>query len=151
MRTYNERLWAPWNWWVAGGGVAISAWLVFGVIGGPWPWIAAALAMAVTGAGLAAYGAAQVSIGPDGLRAGKAVMPLTVIGEARALSSDEAARLRGRDYNPHAYHLIRSYINTAVRVEVADHADPTPYWYVATRHPDLLASGLAEGRRHQAH
>jgi hypothetical protein len=74
-------------------------------------------------------------------------MPLSAVGEARALSLDESARLRGRDYNPQAYHLIRGYISTAVRVEVADQADPTPYWYIATRHPDVLVSSLAEGRR----
>jgi Protein of unknown function (DUF3093) len=147
MRTYNERLWVPWTWWMVGGGAVVSAWLVLRIVSGPWPWIGAALAMVVTGTGLAAYGAAPVSVGPNGLRAGKAVLPLTAVGEARALSPDESARLRGRDFDPQAYHLIRSYVSTAVRVEVADSTDPTPYWYIATRHPDLLVSSLAGSRQ----
>jgi hypothetical protein len=75
------------------------------------------------------------------------VLPLAAVGEARALSPEESTRLRGQDYNPQAYHLIRAYVSGAVRVEVADRADPTPYWYIATRHPDRLVAGLVKSLR----
>jgi hypothetical protein len=147
MRSYDERLWAPWNWWVVSGFAALSVWLALEVVEGPWAWMGGGIAVAVTSAALIAYGAARVTVGPDGLRAGKAVLPLAVVGGVRALTADEAARLRGPDYDPQAYHLIRGYISTAVRIELADPTDPTPYWYVATRHPDQLAAGLVESTR----
>jgi hypothetical protein len=147
MRSYDERLWVPWRWWVVGGFVVVVAGLVLEIVGDLWAWVGAAAALAVTAACLLAYGAARVSVSPDGLRAGKAVLPLTAVGEARALARDEAARLRGQAFDPRAYHLIRAYVGTAVRVEVADRSDPTPYWYIATRRPDRLVAALERSRR----
>ena len=42
--------------------------------------------------------------------------------------------------------LLRSYIPTALRVEVTDPADPTPYLYLSTREPEGLAAALEEAR-----
>jgi Protein of unknown function (DUF3093) len=146
MRTYEERLWAPGRWWVVGGFVVVAAWLFLELVGDLWAWVGAVAALAVTAASLVTYGAVRVSVSPDGLRAGKAVLPLAAVGEARALARDEAARLRGPGFEPRAYHLIRAYVGTAVRVEVADRSDPTPYWYIATRHPDRLVAALEKSR-----
>jgi hypothetical protein len=41
----------------------------------------------------------------------------------------------GRDADARAYLLLRPYLKRAVRVEITDPADPTPYWLVSTRHP----------------
>ena len=46
------------------------------------------------------------------------------------------------DADARAYLLLRPYLKRAVRVEIADPADPTPYWLVATRHPETLAAAL---------
>ena len=44
--------------------------------------------------------------------------------------------------------MLRPYVKTAVRVELTDPADPTPYWLLSSRHPQALASALdaATGR-----
>ncbi|GLV74094.1 hypothetical protein Shyhy02_20960 [Streptomyces hygroscopicus subsp. hygroscopicus] len=42
--------------------------------------------------------------------------------------------------------LLRSYIPTALRVEVTDPEDPTPYVYVSTRNPEALAAALTAVR-----
>jgi DUF3093 family protein len=39
--------------------------------------------------------------------------------------------------------LLRSYVPTAVRVDVTDPADPTPYLYLSTRRPEKLAKALS--------
>lgn len=41
-----------------------------------------------------------------------------------------------------AWKLLRAWIPTGVRVNVNDPADPTPYWYVSTRHPEALVAAL---------
>lgn len=38
--------------------------------------------------------------------------------------------------------LLRGYIPTAVRVEVTDPEDPTPYLYLSTRQPERLVAAL---------
>jgi hypothetical protein len=38
--------------------------------------------------------------------------------------------------------LLRSYVPTALKVEVTDPDDPTPYIYVSTRSPERLAAAL---------
>jgi len=147
MRSYDERLWTPWNWWLVGGFAVLSAWLAFEVAGGLWPWAGSLIALGTTTGALLEYGAVRVSVGAHGLQAGKATLPPTAVGDVCTLTPEEAARLRGPDYDPRAYHLIRGYIRAAIRVEVDDPADPTPYWYVATRHPDQLAAELAKSLR----
>ena len=51
----------------------------------------------------------------------------------------------GRDADARAYLLLRPYLKRAVRVEITDPADPTPYWLVSTRHPDELAARSRAG------
>ena len=48
----------------------------------------------------------------------------------------------GVDADARAYLLLRPYLKRAVRVEIADPADPAPYWLVSTAHADALV-GMA--------
>ena len=54
----------------------------------------------------------------------------------------QTRRVAGRDADVRAYLLLRPYVQRAVRIEVVDPADPTPYWLVSTRHPERLAQAL---------
>ncbi|MFE1975819.1 DUF3093 family protein [Streptomyces hygroscopicus] len=58
----------------------------------------------------------------------------------------EAAAWRTYKADPRAFMLLRSYIPTALRVEVTDPEDPTPYVYVSTRNPEALAAALTAVR-----
>jgi hypothetical protein len=42
--------------------------------------------------------------------------------------------------------LLRSYVPTALKVDVTDPADPTPYLYLSTRSPKRLAEALESVR-----
>jgi hypothetical protein len=42
--------------------------------------------------------------------------------------------------------LLRSYVPTAVRIEITDPEDPTPYVYLSTRDPQALAAALTAVR-----
>lgn len=42
--------------------------------------------------------------------------------------------------------LLRGYVPRAVRVEVTDPADPTPYVYLSTRDPEGLAAAIRRAR-----
>lgn len=145
---YDERLHVPLRWWVQGTMFLASLWLAFAVA---LPLPVAWLATGLLGAGLAAlflgYGAARVRVGDGVLQAGRARIPVTATGEVRALDKEATRLVAGRDADAHAYLLLRPYLKRAVRVEVTDPADPTPYWLVSTRRPEALASALSAVRQ----
>jgi hypothetical protein len=64
------------------------------------------------------------------------------VGAAAALDAEATRRLAGRDADARAYLLLRPYLSRAVRIDIDDPADPTPYWLVSTRRPDRLAAAL---------
>jgi hypothetical protein len=146
MQSYEERLTAPRSWWVIAAltGVACALMLLplgtlpmlGGLIGG-----AALAAVAVS-----AYGSVRIRVVGDALIAGDAKIPAAALGEAWVLDRDEAVAWRTHKADVRAFMLLRSYIGTAVRVEITDPADPTPYAYLSTREPERLVAALAAVR-----
>jgi hypothetical protein len=76
------------------------------------------------------------------LRAGQAQIPLSLVGGVTALDAAEARTELGPRLDARAYLCLRGWIHTAVRVELVDPLDPTPYWIISTRHPDALTAAL---------
>ncbi|KIZ14625.1 DUF3093 domain-containing protein [Streptomyces natalensis] len=146
MQSYEERLTAPRSWWVIAVLVGVSCALILfplgtlpmlgGLIGG-----AALAAVAVS-----SYGSARIRVVGGALIAGDAKIPLAALGEARALDADEAVAWRTHKADARAFMLLRGYIRTAVRVEITDPEDPTPYAYLSTREPERLVAALAAAR-----
>ncbi|WTW97835.1 DUF3093 domain-containing protein [Streptomycetaceae bacterium NBC_01309] len=150
MQAYNERLVVPTSWW----GLVAGAGLVSGLMLLPVGAVAAAVAV-VVGAALAvwavnSYGSVRVRVTDGFLEAGRARLPLAALGTASALDAEQARSLRMESADPRAFMLLRSYVPTAVRVEVSDPDDPTPYLYVSSRNPDRLVEVLDAVRRHNA-
>jgi Protein of unknown function (DUF3093) len=144
---YSERLRAPVRWWLLLLLFLASLWLAL-VVSTPPPVMLAATGLAVAlGAGLLlGYGAVRVGTEDAGLRAGRALLEWDCCGPATSLDADATRRLRGVDADPRAFLLLRPYISTAVRVEVADADDPTPYWMLSTRDPEALAGAVNAAR-----
>ncbi|MFD7102772.1 DUF3093 domain-containing protein [Streptomyces celluloflavus] len=146
MQSYEERLTAPRSWWVIAALIGVACALMLlplgtlpmlgGLIGG-----AALAAVAVS-----AYGSVRIRVVGDALIAGDAKIPAAALGEAWVLDRDEAVAWRTHKADVRAFMLLRSYIGTAVRVEITDPADPTPYAYLSTREPERLVAALAAVR-----
>lgn len=103
--------------------------------------IGAAVAVA-TIAGLVVT-APVVEVAAGTLRAGRARVPLEVLGDVTALSAPEQMRTAlGTGLDARAYVCLRAWARTGLRVELTDPHDPTPYWLVSTRRPDELAAVL---------
>ncbi|MEU6331434.1 DUF3093 domain-containing protein [Streptomyces sp. NPDC047049] len=146
MQPYEERLTAPRSWWVIAAMIGVACalmllplgtlWMLGGLIGG-----AALSAVAVS-----SYGSVRIRVVGGALIAGDAKIPVTALGEARALDADEALAWRTHKADARAFMLLRGYIRTAVRVEITDPQDPTPYAYLSTRTPERLVAALAAGR-----
>ena len=76
------------------------------------------------------------------LRAGPAHISRDLVGEAVALDSARTREELGTRLDARAYLCQRGWIHTAVRIELVDPLDPTPYWIVSTRRPDALVAAL---------
>lgn len=140
---YAERLHVPLRWWVQGTMLVASLWLAVVVaLPGAAAWAITGAAMLLLAWAFLAYGAARIVVGDGELRAGRAHIPTALLGAATALDADQTRRLAGAEADARAYLLLRPYLKRAVRVEVLDPADRTPYWLLQTRHPHRLVSAL---------
>lgn len=140
---YQERLSVPWGWWVLGATAVAALGAAFSVAMPAAVWVplvvVAAIVVAVL---LLRYGAAELRVDEAGLRAGRALLPRRHVGKVTVLDPERARALAGLDSDARAYLLLRPYCSRAVRVDVADAHDPTPYWLLSTRRPERLAESL---------
>ncbi|MET9732743.1 DUF3093 domain-containing protein [Streptomyces sp. NPDC006458] len=143
---YEERLTAPRSWWLvcflAGVSMALIL-LPFGtllMLGGLAGGTAASAVVA------SSYGSVRIRVVNGSLIAGEAKIPVTALGEAEILDAEEARAWRTYKADTRAFLLLRAYIPTALKVEVTDPADPTPYLYLSTREPERLAEAIRAAR-----
>ena len=73
----------------------------------------------------------------------RATLPLGVVRSASPLDAASARLRRGTEADPRAFVLLRGWVSSAVIVELHDPVDPTPYWYVSSRRPEVLADTIA--------
>jgi hypothetical protein len=76
------------------------------------------------------------------LYVGQAKIERTYIGSAIALNNAELKLIRTRDADPSAYLAIRFWASKAVKVEVSDNRDTTPYWLISSKNPQRLVEAL---------
>ena len=171
MRVYHERLRVPVSWWLLGLVVMVilSAELAAG-FGKLVVAVIYAVLLAAVAAMLLSWSRPRVEVAGGELIAGRARLPLAVVGEVTALDRAQTRAIIGPRADPAAFILIRPYLREAVYVEVTDPAagavrrrrlrwrrwrprlevtEPTagtPYWLVATRHPAELAAAINSAR-----
>ena len=87
-----------------------------------------------------------VAVDDDAFTAGHVRLPLRFVGAVEALDAADTRRVAGVDADARAYLVLRGAVPTAVRVEIDDPDDPTPYWLVSTARPERLAAALVAGR-----
>lgn len=147
---YSERWWAPVGWWAFVVVMAGSFWIaVAAAIRGPAGHLIGLAVSVLCLIGLLVYSRLRVSVTEGGLDVGTARLPVSAIGSVLPLSAGQATALRGPAADATARMFLRPYISRGVRVEVTDPGDPTPYWYVASRRPELLAAALDAARGSQ--
>lgn len=142
---YAERLTVPLRWWVQATMLLATAWLTVAVAvpEGPAAALVALVGAAVVLYAFLSYGSARIVVTQTELRAGRAHIPLAMLGPAEALDRDATRRAVGVDADARAYLVLRPYLKRSVRVRIDDPADPTPYWLLSTRHPDRLVAALS--------
>ena len=139
---FDERLTAPRTWWLIAFGVGLACALILMPFGG-LPLVGGLVGgTAASAVIVSSYGSVRIRVVAGALVAGDARIPLSALGEARVLDAEEALAWRTHKADARAFMLLRSYVPTAVRVEVTDPDDPTPYLYLSTRQPQALVAAL---------
>ncbi|ARI51807.1 DUF3093 domain-containing protein [Streptomyces bacillaris] len=140
---FDERLTAPRSWWFIAFGVGVACALMLLPLG-TLPMLAGLVGgAAAAAAAVSSYGSARIRVVGGALVAGDARIPLSALGEPETLDAEEARAWRTHRADARAFMLLRSYVGTAVRVEVTDPDDPTPYVFLSTRDPEGLAAALS--------
>ncbi|MCC9309262.1 DUF3093 domain-containing protein [Kitasatospora sp. RB6PN24] len=143
---YDERLTAPRSWWLLPVAAGLSLALILLKFGAVPGLVGLLVGFVAAAAGLSSYGSARIRIVQGSLVAGQARIPVSALGEALPLDAAEAIAWRSSKADPRAFMLLRSYVRTALKVQVTDPADPTPYLYLSTRDPQALAAALDKAR-----
>ena len=64
------------------------------------------------------------------------------ITETTGYDVEEARTARGTDLDARAFLMLRPWAKCAVRIDIHDESDPTPYWLVSSKRPMELAEAL---------
>lgn len=141
MTQYRERLWpAPWLY-LATALVIPASLLVFF----PINLTAGVIVAIVLYAGcvvLLLAAAPRIEVTDTEFVAGKARVPLNLVGAVATARGEDARQERGPGLDARAWLLIRGWVDPVVKIEIVDPQDPTPYWLVSTRQPENLAAAL---------
>jgi hypothetical protein len=144
--TYAERLSPPAVLWVVAAFLALTLGLAFYAALGAAGGLAVIAISGSVVAWVLARSAAQVRVEDGTLVAGRARIPVDLLGPVEVLDADRARAVRGPESDPAAFHLIRGWVPAGVRAAVIDPQDATPYWFVATRRPARLAAAIEAAR-----
>lgn len=146
-REYSERLTAPLRWFVQGTMLLATMWIAL-IVAVPLAvaWLVTALLAAIGYALLLRLGSARVRVADGELQAGRARIPVSLLGAAEPLDAEHTRRVMGVDADVRAFLVVRPYLKQSVRVGLTDPDDPTPYWLISTRHPQRLAKALDSAR-----
>ena len=144
MPEHHERLTPAPGYWA----LAVLAGTFGALTLAPWgitAAVVAGLATTVVVVILFARGAAHVVVADGEFRVGQAHVPVRFVSHVDVLDAAATRRALGPELDARAFVCTRPWVRTSARVHLADPADTTPYWVVATRRPDELAAAITSG------
>jgi hypothetical protein len=86
--------------------------------------------------------ALKIEVDQTCLRVGNASIEHIYIGEVEVLTPAQVKLVRTRDADPLAFLAIRFWSSKAVKVQVLDARDKTPYWLITTKKGTELRKAL---------
>jgi hypothetical protein len=87
----------------------------------------------------------MITLTADFLSVGKVKIETSFIGRATEIRGSEVFIERGQLLDTRAFTRFQVGVKQLVKIEIVDQQDPTPYWLIASRNPEVLA-GLINKR-----
>lgn len=145
MERHDERLRLPLWWWPAGlaAGILLAAEVHLGYPG-LRSWVPYLVVLPIVAGMLWQLGRIRIRVAGAELWVDDAHLPVRLIAAAEPLRGEAKRAALGPDLHALAFVVHRPWVPGAVKVTLADPADPTPYWIVSSRHPERLAKALSE-------
>jgi len=143
--SWRERLW-PSVWLLP---VVLLLGAGFGLVSAPFGGgVAVPVGVLATLAlgGMLLTMATTVAVEEGFFQAGRARIPVDLLGDPEVLDPEAMRHARGPDLDARAYLCLRGWVAAGVRVPVLDPRDPAPYWLVSSRRPAELAQALLSAR-----
>ena len=137
----------PWWWWLPGLGASalIATEVNMGVRALP-DWLPYSVLAAVAAGVLMWLSRTEIKVIDNGsdreLWAGQAHLPMSVVTRSAEIPRTAKSAALGRQLDPAAFVLHRSWIGSLILLVLEDPDDPTPYWLVSCRHPDRVLAAL---------
>jgi hypothetical protein len=141
MSSYRERLW-PSIWIYLATALVIPASIL---VLAPVSLVAGIIAAVVLFAGLCGVFivlAPVIEVRDGVLTAGKASIPLDLLGTPTVHVGGAATLERGQRLDARAWLCLRGWVDPVVKIPLEDPDDPTPYWLVSSRDPEGLKAAL---------
>ena len=142
-KTYFEQIsWGIWIWFF----VAILCTSIYLAI---WAPLGTTPALAVTLLSIIGFYYLSLKmqtttyIQDNYLYVNQAKIDLKYLKKAKALNESEFKKVIGTEADPAAFLATNFWVKTAVKIEVRDKNDPTPYWLISSRRADELAKKLS--------
>ncbi|HIY65702.1 MAG TPA: DUF3093 domain-containing protein [Candidatus Agrococcus pullicola] len=149
MHCYRERVTPPlWGFLLTALLIPASL-IIFLPINPQLGWVFAVILVGASCLGLF-FAAPTVIVENGTLRAGRASIPVSELGECSALTGDAAKHALGIGFEPSAYHSTSAWQRKLVMAEVIDEHDPAPYWLISTKRPDRLLAAIEANRQSSA-
>ncbi|MEP6478296.1 MAG: DUF3093 domain-containing protein [Rhodoglobus sp.] len=143
MTNYRERLW-PAPWLFIGTALVIPAALLVFLPINQTVGIVVAIVLYAGCVGGLLLGSPVVEVTDTEFRAGRARLPLDVIGATESFRGAEASAERGTRLDARAWLMIRGWVDPVLKLEIVDERDPVPYWIVSSRRPEKVAAAIAQ-------
>ena len=133
--------WPWWFWFLVLGldfSIVIALWAGLGNISA----IIGLLVVVIISFWMYFFTSLHIEVNDNLLRVGRAKIEKKFIGEVTPLDSVEMSHHLRSGINPSAFHAVRFWVKTGVRIQLKDPRDPTPYWLISTHQANKLAQIL---------
>ncbi|QPK82489.1 DUF3093 domain-containing protein [Corynebacterium qintianiae] len=149
---YRERQWAPWYMWVAGAALSLLLAAQFALNRNIFWFV---IPLLVTGAIVVWFlfwmsrtiiQVEQDATGTRWLSVEGANLPDTVVSRSMVVPESARRNALGRQLDPAAFLVSRSWVKEHALLVLDDPEDPTPYWLIASKSPDELIRTFLPGQ-----
>lgn len=145
---YSERQPVPLSWWLIGIGVAaLLGWQ--GQMKREWYWgvIVGLIALAAVVWVLVHSSRNRIIVERDAagetwLKAGGAELPRSAVARTASVPPTARRSAMGRQLDPAAFVIHRTWIPAMAMLVLDDPDDPTPYWLISTAEPEALLTAF---------
>ncbi|MEJ5927118.1 DUF3093 domain-containing protein [Corynebacterium sp. H128] len=147
---YQEQQWVPWYWWLAAVGIAaLTAATIARNRSDVWFWVPFLIFVALGCWALWQLSSTRLKVeeDPDGLRwlsIKGANLPATVVSRFLAVPATAKRNAMGRQLDPSAFVVSKSWIPEMVMLVLDDPEDSTPYWLITTKNPEAVLTAFQQ-------